>query len=169
MDPIPQNESPMSAKDFFNPTNNMTTKSSDMEIFDAEPNNSEFINDFSKPTLVEEDEPTPAQPMEPMNAFSNINDIEINSHNKFFTPIQDNSNIPLLETKLNNDVDPMAAVDNLINTTQSEKVSGMQLKDAIATIRSCIEGLGTNGFYIDVEEIDFDSNYQITMRIHKDN
>ena len=169
VDPMPANEPQMSAKDFFNPTNNMTTNDGNMEIFDAEPNKTEFISDFGVAAPIVDDKPTPAQPMEPMNNFNNINDIEINSHNKFFTPIQDNSNIPLLETKLNNDVDPMMAVDSLINTPKSEKVSGMQLKDAIATIRSCIEGLGTNGFYIDVEEIDFDSNYQITMRIHKDN
>ena len=33
---------------------------------------------------------------------------------------------------------------------------------------ACIEDLGEKGFFIDVEEIDFDSNYQITMRIYKD-
>jgi hypothetical protein len=161
-------ESISSAKDFFNPTNNMTSKHGDMEVFDAEPNSSEFINDFKTPN-VEDDKTTPAQPMDFNNDYNTFNDIEINSHNKFFTPVQDNNSIPVIETKLNNDVDPMAAVDNLVNTSQSQKVSGMQLKDAIATVRSCIEGLGANGFYIDVEEIDFDSNYQITMRIHKDN
>ena len=113
--------------------------------------------------MVEEKTNTDIIPIE------NFNDVEINSHNKFFTPIQETSTIPVIENKLNNDVDPMAAVDDLINTTNSQKVSGMQLKDAIATVRSCIEGLGVNGFYIDVEEIDFDSNYQITMRIYKDN
>ncbi len=168
VDPLPANEPMASAKDFFNPTSNMTTNNGSLEVFDAEPSKSEFINDFGISAPIVENKPTPAQPMEPMNNFNNINDIEINSHNKFFTPIQDNTNIPLLETKLNNDVDPMMAVDDLINTSTSKKVSGMELKDAIATIRSCIEGLGASGFYIDVEEIDFDSNYQITMRIHKD-
>ena len=169
----PMKEEPIpSAKDFFNPTNNMTTKKDDLEVFDAEPSRSEFINDFGiSAPIVEDDKPTPAQPMEFNNNYdyNSFNDIEINSHNKFFTPIQDNSTIPEIQTKLNNDVDPMAAVDNLVNTPQSQKVSGMDLKDAIATVRSCIEGLGASGFFIDVEEIDFDSNYQITMRIHKDN
>ena len=169
MDPIKDDKT--SAKDFFNPTNNMTSKSGDMEVFDAEPNSSEFINDFniSAPIVGEKTTPTPAQPMDFNNDYNNYDDLEINSNNKFFTPIQDNNSIPVIETKLNNDIDPMTAVDDLINTSQSQKVSGMHLKDAIATIRSCIEGLGSNGFYIDVEEIDFDSNYQITMRIHKDN
>ena len=45
----------------------------------------------------------------------------------------------------------------------------MELKDAISTIRSCIEDLGNKGFFIEVEEIDFDTNYQITMRIDKGN
>jgi len=166
IDPLPTEETMPSAKEFFNPTTNMTTNTGTLEVFDAEPNNTEFINDTLdfKPTHVEE--PTSQPEIKPTE---NFNDLEINSHNKFFTPIQDNSTIPVIENKLNNDVDPMAAVDNLINTTNSQKVSGMQLKDAIATVRSCIEGLGANGFYIDVEEIDFDSNYQITMRIYKDN
>lgn len=169
INPLPAEPTMTSAKDFFNPTNNMTTNKGNMEVFDAEPNNSEFINDFNISAPIVEDKPTPAQPMEPMNNLNDIEDIEINSSNKFFTPVQDNSNVPMLQTKLDNDVDPMAAVDNLINTPTSKKVSGMELKDAIATVRSCIEGLGASGFYIDVEEIDFDSKYQITMRIHKDN
>ena len=171
IDPLPMDESLTPAKDFFNPTNNMTTTQGEMEVFDAEPDNTEFINNTFDIPVVEEKPITPPTPMEPMNNYNmnSFNDIEINSHNKFFTPIQDNYNIPTIETKLDKDVDPMDAVANLINTTQSQKVSGMELKDAIATIRSCIEGLGSSGFYIDVEEIDFDSNYQITMRIHKDN
>ncbi len=171
IDPLPSNEPMVSAKDFFNPTSNMTTTKDNMEVFDAEPNKTEFVNDLSISAPIVDNKPTPAQPMDNMNNhdYNDIDDIDINSNNKFFTPIQDNSNIPMLQTKLDNDVDPMAAVDNLVNTPQSQKVSGMDLKDAIATVRSCIEGLGASGFYIDVEEIDFDSNYQITMRIHKDN
>ena len=167
IDPLPMNEPTQNARDFFNPTNNMTIAASGMEVFDAEPKNSEFINDFSIPAPIVDETPTPAQPMDPMENINQIDDIELTSSNKFFTPIQDNV-MPTIETKLNNDVDPMAAVDNLINAPTSQKVSGMDLKDAIATVRSCIEGLGENGFYIDVEEIDFDNNYQITMRIHKD-
>ena len=165
IDPMPAEEPVSSAKDFFNPTTNMTSNTGTLEVFDAEPNETEFINDVLdfKPTMVEEKNSADIPSIE------NFNDLEINSHNKFFTPIQDTSSIPVIENKLNNDVDPMSAVDDLINTTNSQKVSGMQLKDAISTVRSCIEGLGANGFYIDVEEIDFDSNYQITMRIYKDN
>ena len=153
-----------SAKEFFNPTTNMTTNNGTLEIFDAEPNSTEFIDNSIKEEPKEEEQTTSIF-MEPSN---NFNDIEINSHNKFFTPVQDNSTIPLIESKLDNEVDPMAVVDDLVNTPISKKVSGMELKDAISTVRSCIEGLGENGFYIDVEEIDFDSNYQITMRIYKD-
>lgn len=153
-----------SAKEFFNPTTNMTTNNGTLEIFDAEPNSTEFIDNSIKEEPKEEEKTTSIF-MEPSN---NFNDIEINSHNKFFTPVQDNSSIPLIESKLDNEVDPMDVVDDLVNTPISKKVSGMELKDAISTVRSCIEGLGENGFYIDVEEIDFDSNYQITMRIYKD-
>ena len=67
-------------------------------------------------------------------------------------------------------VDPMMAVEKL-QPGYKENPNGqqrMELKDAIAKIRTCIEDLGEKGFFIDVEEIDFDSNYQITMRIYKD-
>lgn len=65
----------------------------------------------------------------------------------------------------------MDSVDRLMgnNPSTNSKNGKMELKDAIAEIRTTIEGLGDKGFFIDVEEIDFDSNYQITMRIHKDN
>ena len=43
------------------------------------------------------------------------------------------------------------------------------LKDAIEKIRETIQFVGEKGFYIEVEEIDFDKSYQITIQIHKDN
>ena len=79
-------------------------------------------------------------------------------------------NLLTLEMQKDKIVDPMMAVDKL-QTGYKESPTGqkrMDLKDAIANIRSCIENLGSNGFFIDVEEIDFDTNYQITMRIYKD-
>jgi hypothetical protein len=65
----------------------------------------------------------------------------------------------------------MKAVDLLekeqtqVGTPESVK----DLKYAIDATRSAIDKLGKEGFYIDVEEIDFPEAYQITMRIHKDN
>ena len=65
----------------------------------------------------------------------------------------------------------MSQVDKLstpYNDAQKE-AADKNLKDAIGQIRTCIQNLGNKGFYINVEEIDFDSNYQITIQINKDN
>ena len=52
---------------------------------------------------------------------------------------------------------------------KKQETSEKNLKDAITQIRTCIQNLGNKGFYINVEEIDFDTNYQITIQINKDN
>ena len=76
-----------------------------------------------------------------------------------------------IKTKIEEDIDPMAALDRLTPEYQEKVVeqSKIDLKDAIASVRKCIEDLGERGMYINVEEIDFDSVYQITIQIHKDN
>ena len=64
----------------------------------------------------------------------------------------------------------MDAVDNLKNEENRDipqQEEDLSLKTAISAIRNCIEDLGNKGFYINVEEIDFDSNYQITIQIKK--
>jgi len=63
----------------------------------------------------------------------------------------------------------MAAVDLLSNGGPSSNGERKDLKYAIDASRAAIDKLGREGFYIDVEEIDFPEAYQITMRIHKDN
>jgi len=92
------------------------------------------------------------------------------SSNKFFTPIPEQSNNTFtVPEKVEQEVDPMAAVDKIspVAELQKEYQEKMELKDAIATIRKCIEGLGDKGFYIEVEEIDFNTKYQITIQIDK--
>ena len=65
----------------------------------------------------------------------------------------------------------MANVDKISSPYNDAKINASEknLKDAISQIRSCIQNLGNKGFYINVEEIDFDTNYQITIQINKDN
>ena len=65
----------------------------------------------------------------------------------------------------------MDAVEKLSSEYKEEnvKVEEGNLKDAITSIRNCLQNLGNQGFFINVEEIDFDSNYQITIQINKDN
>jgi len=100
--------------------------------------------------------------------------MEINPNNRFFTPIaqqtSDDATI-VRPTVTNTNVDPMAAVENLKPIEEETTTTGepKDLKYAIDFTRDSIDKLGNQGFYIDVEEIDFPEAYQITMRIHKDN
>jgi len=92
---------------------------------------------------------------------------ELSSNNKFFTPIQEQKEIELVSA--DKDVDPMEAVSNLTEEQTIKEEAAKDLKYAINTIRNCIQELGDNGFYISVEEIDFDTDYQITIQIDKGN
>ena len=158
---------PMASNPMMSPDASMTTNNNGLEIFDAPNENNMFI-DADK---FEEPKPEPAKPtaFEPINNSIN-SDFELNPNNKFFTPATENAQEMTLEIQKEKEVDPMMEVEKL-QPGYKPSVSGqerMSLKDAIANIRTCIEDLGSKGFFIDVEEIDFDSNYQITMRIYKD-
>ena len=154
-----QIENPQTAN-LFNATPNMSTTTGNLEIFDAPTENNSFVAEQSTP--VEEIVQKEEKPQ-----FSTM---DLSPNNRFFTPSPEKMPEITFEKAETQDVDPMASVDKLTSNMPNAKTSeNMGLKDAIATLRTCIEGLGDKGFYIDVEEIDFDSNYQITMRIHKDN
>ena len=110
------------------------------------------------------------------NSFNNYNNnyMESNPNNKFFTGVQQPQDIPLIERKEETMVNPMdvvASMDpNYVDPSQANQTGEIyDLKYAIDTIRATIDGLGSKGVYIDVEEIDFLDNYQISMKIHKDN
>lgn len=156
------------------PTFNQVSSSSsanDFEVFDAPT----ISNSFTESESLEPIESSPATPMPTqevpvMNNNTILNSsFEMNPNNRFFTPVSEPSREINIVSKNEIDIDPMDAVDNLTNSNQvSMGGQKMDLKDAIAQIRSSIESLGDKGFYIDVEEIDFEKNYQITMRIYKD-
>ncbi len=149
------------------PTQPIMNNNTELEIFDVPGANP------VQETVIEQ----PAQPandmLVPLNNTTNTPNLDLSPNNRFFTPTPEVRNDVMLETQKEVEVDPMAVVEQMAappsQTAQATALSGMDLKDAIASIRTCIEGLGNNGFYIDVEEIDFDNHYQITMRIHKDN
>lgn len=159
------NPTPTNANPLFNPTNSMSTNNNGLEIFEAPNSDNSFIEPKAEETP--SFEPTTMPTIETTPELSNI-DLGLSPNNKFFTPTAAPTQDIVIETK-KEEVNPMDNVDKLNPDYQkSQEVSGMALKDAIANIRSCVENLGTKGFFIDVEEIDFDSNYQITMRIYKD-
>ncbi len=182
LEPTPQPNFMNSTELMNNTFNNMTPveeKDNSFEVFDSPTPGNSFVdmnnNSNINPLPVEEPKPEPPKPVfnssiNPYNGAPLNTDFDRNPNNKFFTPVVDNTP----EIEINNpeqqEVDPMKAVDQLMSNGQKQATPGKtELKDAIATVRSCIEGLGEQGFFINVEEIDFENNYQITMQIHKDN
>ena len=159
----PANNSPMEnavPTSLFPPTPNMSTSSGSLEIFDAPTESNSFVSE----------QPTPVEKFVQKEEKPQFSTMDLSPNNRFFTPAQEKMPEITFESATTQEVDPMASVDKLTSSMPNAKTSeNLGLKDAIATLRTCIEGLGDKGFYIDVEEIDFDSNYQITMRIHKDN
>jgi len=138
---------------------------------------STFTNKFNNPQVQPAPEFNRPQTIVKPEFNSQINptsQMEINPNNRFFTPIaqqtSDDATI-VRPTVTNTNIDPMAAVDNLKPIEEETTSSGepKDLKYAIDYTRESIDKLGNQGFYIDVEEIDFPEAYQITMRIHKDN
>ena len=112
-------------------------------------------------------EPMMEEPKKDLNTA-----FDVNPNNKFFKPVYDTNTMADVKMENENDriVDPMANIDKITPEYQAhqQEIHAMNLKDAIAEIRSTIERLGDNGLYINVEEIDFDTNYQITIQIKKD-
>lgn len=136
-----------------------------LEIFDDQSLNTVTQPQEPQPLEVPSNTPAQAQPFQ-----NNLNNpMDFNFNNRFFPdPPLNTPNVPVNQP-LEKEVDPMDAVSKLENPNQPSTPEGkLDLKEAIAFMRKNIEELGEKGFYIDVEEIDFDSNYQITMRIHKD-
>lgn len=150
----------------------------EMEVFDDPiiTNNSDQFIDESIPQpprpqqefKVEEKEEK-FEPVTPFEHKEEIPSINFNSSNKFFTPIKEPEEITIKGPE-EKEFDPMSTIDQITNQNSDSNSNGkMELKDAIAKIRECIESLGDNGFYIEVEEIDFENKYQIVMNIDKGN
>ena len=101
-----------------------------------------------------------------------INSINISSNNKFFTPtIEETQNNVIINNQEEEMVNPMDRVADLDPNTQEQQGSeeALSLKDTINEIRKTIENLGNKGVYVEVEELDFEDNYQINIKIPKDN
>ena len=137
-----------------------------LEVFDAPTYENSFIEQEEKP---EEDE-TPTSGGMTYENEDNTYSNELSANNTFFTPIVERKEIELIDKK-EETINPMDAVEKLSPEYKqaAQETSEKNLKDAITQIRSCIQNLGNKGFYINVEEIDFDTNYQITIQINKDN
>lgn len=125
----------------------------------------QFDTDIKEPTFTEireQNEPDIEEPVnEPLNTA-----FDRNPSNKFFTPVSEPDTSIDLVPQEEIYKDPMEVVSDLEQEIKEEKLG---LSGAISTIRNCIQDLGNKGFYINVEEIDFEDNYQINIKINKDN
>ena len=159
--------------------NNTGAVTNEFEVFDANPNINQnpfvdagsFVAPPPKPAP-EFNKPTEIIKPEFNSQINPTAQMEINPNNKFFTPItkQTSDMATIVTPNVNNtDVDPMAAVDRIGKSDAEMQAEERDLKYAIDGVRAQIDKLGNEGFFIDVEEIDFPEAYQITMRIHKDN
>ena len=140
----------------------------ELEVFDAPTYENSFIENEE-----ESDEDGSTSDQSGGVTFENDEnpDYNFSSNNTFFTPVTETKELELIDTKKEEIVNPMDAVEKLSSDVKTEQgdITEGNLKDAITTIRNCLQDLGNKGFYINVEEIDFDSNYQITIQINKDN
>ena len=118
-------------------------------------------------------EPEPHRPEPVIEQKKDLNTaFDVNPNNKFFKTVYDTNTMTDVKMENENEriVDPMANIDRISPEYQAkqQEMHEMNLKDAIGEIRKTVEKLGDNGLFINVEEIDFDTNYQITIQIKKD-
>lgn len=148
-----------------NPFNNDFEVYNEPTIPGAPTNSASETNPFNDP------EPHRPEPLEePKNDLNTA--FDVNPNNKFFKPVYDEKTMADVKMENENEriVDPMANIDRLSPEFQAKQHEAhvTSLKDAISEIRKTVEKLGDSGMFINVEEIDFDTNYQITIQIKKD-
>ena len=138
-----------------------------LEVFDAPTYENSFVEEQTEEPSDEDNNTGGVTFENPKDDYLNG---DLSANNTFFTPINEPKEIELINNK-EEDVNPMDAVAKLSPEYRQEvaEAEGRSLKNAITEIRNCIQNLGNKGHYINVEEIDFDSSYQITIQINKDN
>lgn len=125
------------------------------------------FEEFSSPIENKEIEEQEESQTEEINNIPLNTAFDRNPSNKFFTPVTET--IPPIEIEKKEElVDPMDVVTE-VKEEESPSEEDTGLKGAINSIRNCIKDLGNKGFFINVEEIDFDDNYQINIKINKNN
>ena len=164
---IPESDEPV-----MEPISNSNDNSFEIIDFDKNDNNQEAPTEqdtsMENPFLAaEKEEPKPIN----MEEKDDINtEFNISSNNKFFTPtLNERQTVEITnEKKIEN---PMDRVKELKQQSQGDYVEPgeMTLKDSINVVRKSLEELGNRGVYAEVEEIDFENYYQITIKIPKDN
>ena len=134
---------------------------------DSNKEQSEQVGDENPFQATEKDIPQPINMEEKEEYDTTFN---ISSNNKFFTPtLNERQNVQMVnEKKTENPMDRVKALSE--QASNNYVASGeTSLKDSISIVRKGLEELGARGVYAEVEEIDFENYYQITVKIPKDN
>lgn len=106
-----------------------------------------------------------------------LDDFEVNDNsNNLVTPLLfDESNFsnndieeikPVSTETLVDPIDSISSLEPNFEEKQKEEI-GMDLKTAINEIRNCVTSLESKGFNINIDEIDLEDLYQITINIKK--
>ena len=148
------------------------SKDNDFEVIDfnkpIEDKNEEVETGQENPFLATEQ--AAPQPINMEEKEDYDTDFNISSNNKFFTPTLNER--PTVEIENEKKVEnPMDRVKELKQETEVNNVEPGEtsLKDSINIVRNSLKELGNRGVYAEVEEIDFEKYYQITVKIAKDN
>ncbi len=141
---------------------NLNTLSGDTSIFSSAP---DFVpNTPVSPTI--QDNQAPVE-----NKFVDLgqNEPVVSEPVDANKPVIDLEPAPEEEPELETLFDPMDNVDMLDPNYEKkqQEAAGLDLKNAINETREAIELLKEKGFNINIEEIDLDNEYQITIKIAK--
>jgi len=89
----------------------------------------------------------------------------------FGTPSEEENQIEEIQVSKPEDtlVDPVASIIKLDPSYEQklEEAQGIDLKTAINNIRNLVNQMNNQGFVIEIEELDLDSDYQINLKIKK--
>ncbi len=98
-------------------------------------------------------------------------EFNISANNKFFTPIkevEEEKTAVTTEEHIENPMDRVKKLDPEYKE-EAEIQKEYTLKDSINAVRKTIDDIGRNGVYAEIDEIDFEDYYEITIKIFKDN
>lgn len=166
-------ETPSSTDDFF--SNRNDNKFFDFSFSSEEPsvktpaNNENNLEIFDVPKKDEMIFDTKEEIKEESQTFKpkTFNDLfAANQNHKFFTNFDEKDSEKTNDDEM--EIDPMSVLDDLPVSQVETETNKPDLKDAIDIVRETAQTLGDKGFYVNVEELDFTDNYQITIKISKE-
>ena len=174
-DLIDSAKTPTSDNKFFNIFNNdaFVTEENIPTPSNSKPE-MEIYNDSTNPSITITKEKEPVRPKEETPIIQDTYlgkepEIQLSSDNVFLVPpIEENKNVEINNPK--QIIDPMDVVNFISNKENPVKEPGKyELHDAVTDIRDLLNDLEDKGFTIEIDEAALESEYDINIKIKKDN